>query len=204
MKKCAIPVLISGIFLIIIVIMLCVNAGTLGRFFVKVSGSPEPVLTSFLDSIVNGDFDSTAGYTENMKSLGLENDTDNVLLKALTDSYAYKLVGEPRIEGTEATYSVEFTYLNIDKFKANVEGRIDSVILKKIREKTKSELYDEQGQYKEELMNEVYEESLNESIAWASKYYDTCTFDVNLVYKKDRWFVMYNDSITAALLGGRS
>ena len=66
----------------------------------------------------------------------------------------------------------------------------------------KAELYDEEGNYKEEVLNDVYEEALKESLEWKEKYYTSVMYDVELIYENDMWLIKYNDDMTNSFAGG--
>lgn len=194
--------------LLIFVIM---KANGLGRFMVKTTGNPRESLEIFYDGIVNKNYDVSYSLLYDTKTLGFEDfamqgsdslSANELLVNALVDSYSYEIVGEPVVNDLSARAKVKFNYLDLYSFEENVSGRIDSVITGKIRTMKKAELYDEEGNYKEEVLNDVYEEALKESLEWKEKYYTSVMYDVELIYENDMWLIKYNDDMTNSFAGG--
>lgn len=135
---------------------------------------------------------------------GIATVTGDVRLgEALRKSYSYRLIGEPTINELTAVQKVEFTYLDLGWFERNTAGRIDGLIAEKIKTRTKSQLYDENGEYRDELMSEVYEEALASSLKWADRYYVTVVYDVKLEYVDGSWYIIYSDDMTKGFKGGQ-
>ena len=213
------PVIISKALGFVALIALCLlfflilKAEGLGRFMVKTTGEPIYSIQAFYDNLIAGNYDSCYAALYDTKTLGFEEAlTDNLsgsvsdndmLLEALKKSYSYEIVKEPVINELTAVGTVAFTYLNIDRFEGNISARIDNIIKEKVRTMKKADLYNESGDYKEGLLEEVYKEAMVESLKWADEYYETITYDVELIYENNQWYLKYNDEITKGLTGGQ-
>ena len=194
-----------------LLIFVIFKANGLGRFLVKTTGDPKESLIIFYDGIVNENYDVSYSVLYDTKTLGFEEfcveneaglSANEILVNALKDSYSYTILGEPVVKDLSAVAKVQFNYLDLNSFEKNVSGRIDSVINGKVRTMKKSDLYDENGNYKEEILNDVYEEALEESLEWKEKYYISVIYDVELVYENNKWLVKYNDDMTNGFAGG--
>lgn len=183
--------------------ILSVNAGIL---FIKTDGNPASSVDIFYSQIVAGNFTDSYKLLKDYSTLGLENVPDDKyaaqIYEALKKSYSYEIVGETTINEFNAVSHVRFTYLETSRLKENISKEIDTLIQEKVDTLSRKELYDDKGNYRPELLEEVYDEAFNRVLSQSDKFITTTEYDVELEYVGNSWLILVNDDMTLGFAGG--
>lgn len=205
-KKLNIYWLILAILLFTILIVVTLRSGSLGMFYVRTTGNPESTVSSFYNALLAGDYDKACSYLNDYETLGLLDAPDSpegeLIFNALKKSYAYTLIGTPVIDKLNATQHVAFTFLDINAVENDTTPKIDTILNEKVQSLPREELFDENNNYLPELIEAVYLEALQDTLANPSNYYTTTEFDVSLEYKNNSWIIKTNSEMLNGLLGG--
>lgn len=198
--------LILSIIGIITLIYLVIKSTTLGMFYVRTSGSPSTSVTEFYNALFRSDYDTACTYLKDYDALGMVNDPETfegkVTFDALKASYSMNLIGSPTIDKLKATQRVSFTYLDINQVEMDTASKIDTILNEKVQTLPREQLFDDNNNYLPELIDEVYNEALTDTLQRASEYYISTEFDIQLEYKNNKWLINTNDTMLKCLLGG--
>ena len=83
-----------------------------------------------------------------------------------------------------------------------ISRQVDSVLSQMVRERPRSEIYDENDKYLPELTDEVYLVALQQVLETPEKYYSKAEFDLDLEYVEGSWLIKTNQNLLNALVGG--
>lgn len=192
--------------LCIATLVLLFEATELGTVYVKTSGNPEEVVCYFFECIENGDYDNAYTCLADFSDLGLAaSETENLILnEALKKSYKCDILNDLEIDGLTAKTNVEFTYLDLALLQEKMENGIKPVLESYVEKFSREELYDENGDYKQELLQMVYDEVLLNILKKDKNIYQTVDYQVDLQYMDNTWKILTNKDMIKCFLGGRS
>ncbi len=189
-------------------LLLCVFASWRGSLYIKPSGNPQYTVTAFFDALLEDHYEEAYACLSDYSSLGLENEPSSgearLIYQALKDSYAYELVGRCEEKQMEAVQRVKLRYLNVKRVESEISKRVNTVLALLVAEKPRSEVYDENDQYRPELTDEVYLRALQQVLESPEFYYSDAEFDVELQYLNGQWLMKTNPQLFNALMGGES
>lgn len=203
------PLCLVAIYSVSVCLIICLISAKIGIFKISTTGNPVQTVTQFYDSIIANEYANAYTLLNNCDSLGLEAvsgnnaETSEKLTNALSKSYSYSLSENVVISGLTASQTVNFTYLNISKIEEKISASIEPILNVKIEELPRTELYTEDGHYKKELMDSVYNEALDQALKNVEDYYETITYDVMLEYTSGNWYINTNEDMIKGFLGGK-
>ncbi len=94
------------------------------------------------------------------------------------------------------------TYLDIASVTENLSSRTHALMTRRVEAATEmEELYDETGEFREDLVNQVLQEALEECIHQDARE-TTKTVTVELVCRDGQWFAVPESALMDALSGG--
>lgn len=210
-KNVNIPIFIVAIILMLTVLFIGYKSIKMGTFYIKTDGNPTDTINSFYSSLISGNYAESCTYVEGCSNISFdrifENKESELLSEALVMSYHFNICDDLMVEGLNASQTVVFYYLDTDKIIENAKLKMDDILNEKIEELPKAELYDDEGNYLTELINEVYYEAIVESITEYEKtpgeYEKCCEIVVKLSYIDERWIIIYDENLFMGLGGGR-
>jgi hypothetical protein len=131
-----------------------------------------------------------------------ENAEDGKLCTAaLKDSFTYEFLNECEVNGTTATQKVRLTYLDFNKPVSDVYDTLFKELEQKVEKRKKSEVYDDNNNYRPEILEEVYSDSIKKILTNYGKYCTTAECDLTLSYQDGEWKVSADDALKLALSG---
>ena len=189
-------------------LLLCVYASWKGSLYIKPSGNPQYTVTRFFDALLAEDYPTAYACLSDYRSLGLEkepaSEEGRLIYQALKDSYQYELVGKCREEQLSAVQTVSFRYLNVQRVESEISKRVNTVLAYLVAEKSRDEVYDENGAYLPSLTDEVYLVALQQVLESPDFYYSTAEFDVQLEYINGEWLMVTDQALFNAITGGEA
>lgn len=196
-------VLLAGLAMI-----LCVVAVRFGTLLARPDGHPADPVSGFFTSLCAGDYPGAYSYLSDYESLGLENEPESeesrMLYNALRSSYEFSLRGDAVREGLHAEQKVSFRHLNLDAVRKDASGRVNPLLKEIVESRTKSQVFDENGDYLESVTDEVFRKALTEALQDCTKYYTSSELTVSVEYTDGRWVMSTSPELVSALLGGVS
>ena len=163
-------------------------------------------VTEMMEAVCQGDYDKASTYLLGNPSLGVAEEPENVigalLWDAFLDSTEYELTGECYTTDAGLAQNVSFTYLDTDSVTANLRQRAQVLLNQRVEEaEDVSEVYDENNEYREEIVMEALQEALQAAILEDARTV-TVTLTVNLKYQDGQWWVVADNALLDAFAGG--
>lgn len=179
----------------------------LGTIYLKTSGNPEEVLSTFYQAIEQGELQSAYECLAEYSDLGLDAVDDleenKLITNALKESYRGTVIGDVVQEGLTAKGNVHFQYLDITMLKASVEEGISPVLEYYVDTLSRSEIYDKDGEYLPSFLEMVYDEVLFDVLNSNHEIFKDKDYEVNLTYTDDGWKILVNQDMMNCFLGGK-
>lgn len=174
--------------------------------YIHTNGNPEEVINNFYALVLDEKYEESYLLLKDYTTLGFENevhgDYTDQIYKALQDSYSYEITSPVTVGEFTATAHVRFTYLEVQDLSKDVSDRIEPILETKVNSLSRSELYDEDGNYLTSLLDAVYSEAFDECMEFSDKYIVTDEYDVTLEYVGDTWLIDPNDEMLYCFSGG--
>ena len=168
---------------------------------------PTAVLESFFSHLEEKDFPGAYVYLSNYASLGLENTpTDPTaarLWAARQEVWRFSVEDGYEMDGTHLTKRAAVDCLNERVIMDLVGARVQDKLAKAVEDaRLKSEVYNEDGTYREELVHAALDASLEELLADLSPYIYTRSLVIRLENVDGKWLVAADADLISALTGG--
>jgi len=200
------PLSIIGISLFAFTLASAVYFTNSGILLIHTNGNPTDSVYRFYTAALEGNYPESYKYLKDYSTLGLENtpsdDYTDKIYTALKDSYSFELVGNAVITEFTAEQTVRFTYLEIAAISEDISLRIDDLLEERIEELPWHQIYDDNGDYRTDLLDEVYDTAFDAAMEKADSYTVTTEYIVSLEYVEDTWFILVNDDMTYCFAGG--
>lgn len=163
-------------------------------------------VTVMMDAICEGDYDRASTCFLGMPSLGAAEAPENVLgamlWNAFLDSTEYELTGSCYTTDMGLAQDVSFTYLDTASVTANLRQRAQELLNQRVEDaEDVSEIYDENNEFREEIVMEALQEALQAALKEDAKTV-TVTLTVNLKNQNGQWWVVADNALLDAFAGG--
>ena len=175
-----------------------------------VLAAPDPAaqsrITGFLDSICAGDYDLAESLLFGAPSLGMSRPPQDaagvILWKAMEESRKYSLLGDCYATDRGLAQDVSLEYLDFSSV-AEPLGRRAKALLSQAVENAEdiSQIYDEQNNYREDLVMRILQDAVVQSIAQDARTVKT-TFTINLIFTDGAWWILPEKPMLEAVSGG--
>ena len=162
-------------------------------------------VTAMMDAICEGDYETASTYFLGMPSLGSAEAPENVLGAMLWDAFLrsteYELTGECYATDLGLAQDVSFTYLDTASVTANLRQRAEALLNQRVEDaQDVSEIYDENNEFREELVMEALQEALQAALAEDARTV-TVTLTVNLKNQNGQWWAVMDTALLDAFSG---
>lgn len=188
--------------------IVCVVALRMGTLYSHPNGEPAEPVNGFFSALSAGNYETAYSYLSDYDSLGLEKEPESedsrLLFDALRSSYDFSLRGDAVRDRLHATQKVSFRHLNLDAVKKAAESRVNPLLKNIVESRSKSQVYDSDGNYLESVTDEVYRKALSEALAGASQYYTSTELEIPVDYADGKWLMSTTPELISALLGGNA
>ncbi len=163
-------------------------------------------VTEMMEAVCQGDYDKASTYLLGKPSLGAaekpENPIGAMLWDAFLDSTEFELTGACYATDVGLAQNVSFTYLDTDSVTANLRQRAQELLNQRVAEaEDVAEIYDENNEYREELVMEALQEALQAALVEDARTV-TVTLTVNLKHQNGQWWVVVDNALLDAFSGG--
>lgn len=205
-RRFNLPLAIIGVCLAAFTLVCATYFTGSGIILIHTNGNPSDVVDSFYSALIADNYPAAYGYLKDYTTLGLENEPQDgysdKIYEALKNSYAYELTGPAVINEFTAVQDVRFTYLDITSISDDIASRIDGLLEERVEQLPWHMIYDDNGDYRTDLLDEVYDTAFANAMKSSSQYIVTTDYSVSLEYIGDNWFIIVNDDMTYCLAGG--
>ena len=195
-------------FFVCFLIFSCIVADAEGTLVFLPGDTPENKVIHFFDNVVSGDMVAAAAdlsAPRQLMSMPEEmSDTDLLYYQALRSSFSYSLNGPSEMEKTHAKQSVDLTYLDLNSLPDPIRENVMEELKQVVDERRKDEVYDGDENYRPEILDEVYHDSVSKVLEHAEDYYVTTTLELSLDYTNGSWYITPADEMLIAFDGGSS
>ena len=161
---------------------------------------------TLMEAIRTGDYDTASACLSGQPDLGLdrepEDETGKLLWKTFTESFQYEFTGECYATSTGVAHTVMITTLDLSKISSKLSQRLDDLLNVKMTTSTNmSEVYDEKGNFRQELIQQLLLQALSEILEEDAATV-TRGVSLNLVYEYGKWQVALDPALLQAISGG--
>lgn len=212
MKKQILIRVLSGLFAV-----LGLTAAALGIWLGLGSVDAAPVLLrepeavperveQMLELVSAGDYNGAGKLMQGQPDFGADreaaDEAGRILWDAFVSGFSYRLEGECYATDSGVAQDVVITRLEPDSVTAGLRDRIRSVLEKRLETaEDVSEVYDENNNFREEVVAEALLEALKEAIREDASYTGV-TVTVTLVWRDGSWWIVPEEGLIRAITGG--
>ena len=212
MKKQILIRVLSGLFAV-----LGLTAAALGIWLGLGSVDAAPVLLrepeavperveQMLELVSAGDYNGAGKLMQGQPDFGADreaaDEAGRILWDAFVSGFSYRLEGECYATDSGVAQDVVITRLEPDSVTAGLRDRIRSVLEKRLETaEDVSEVYDENNNFREEVVAEALLEALKEAIREDASYTGV-TVTVTLVWRDGSWWIVPDEGLIRAITGG--
>ena len=161
---------------------------------------------TLMEALRNGDYDAASACLSGEPDLGLdrepEEEAGKLLWKAFSESFQYEFTGDCYATSTGVARSVMITTLDLNKISARLPQRLDDLLEEKLINSTNaSEIYDAEGNFREDIIQQLLIQALSEILEEDAATV-TRGVSLNLVYENGQWWVTFDQALLQAISGG--
>lgn len=188
------------------VVYVCVNFPGQPPMLLTQPEAARNTLTAMMDSVCRGDYREASEQIWGNPDFGADREPEDelgvLLWDALLDSMEYELVGECYTTDTGLAQNITFTCLDLNSVTSVLRQRSQALLEQRVQEAEDSgEIYDEENNYREDVVLEVLYDAARISIEEDGKTV-TVELTVNLKYRDGRWWVVADKALLDAISGG--
>ena len=170
-------------------------------------GGPTERLEVFFGALEEKDFPAAYACLSNYSTLGLENapedDIAALFWKAQQDVWDFEILPGHEMNGTKLTKHVRVTCLDAAAISALIGEDVQDRLAAVVEEATaESDVYDENGDYKAEILETALHEAAAEAIKTAPSHTYTREIVMHLEYADGQWLIAADNNLLSALTSG--
>lgn len=202
---------LSGVLLVLALALALGTVAAVGR-----ARSAQPVMGQIPEEAVRraeamisaacaGDYPGASRYLYGSPSLGEipEDASPGVkqIWEAFQESLSYEFPGECYMTDSGLTLDVKLRYLDVNEALAGLDARTEALLEQHVQAAQDSEeLYDENHNFRQELIDQILEEAVSQVLAEDQTYGET-TIALQLVFDREQWWVMPDSALLEILAG---
>lgn len=161
---------------------------------------------ALLDYIENGDFAAASGILYGQPDLGADREPEDEVGKmvwaAFLDSLSCEIKGKCYASDKGLVCDAVVTGLDISSVMEKLTERTHALLTQRIEQATDmSELYDEENNFRQELITQVLYQAVEQAIREDGKLVDR-DVTMGLVYRNGQWWVVPDRALLQAISGG--
>ena len=195
----------AGIFAVACVIYICINYLNATPKLTIDPAIPKARVMGLMDSVCKGDYTSAENYMLDHPDLGInkapQDEVSALIWSAFVDSTSYSFSGECYTTDDGLAQNITFTCLDISSITSKLRDRSQALLKARVdAAEDTSEIYDENNEYRTDLVNEVLRQAVTDALE-EDKQYLTSEITVYLKYQNDQWWVQADQVLLDALFG---
>jgi len=168
---------------------------------------PTGRLEQFFGALEQRDFPAAYALLSNYSTLGLEtapaDATAAAFWEAQQDVWAFTVHPGHEMNGTELTKTVTVRCLDAPAVSAEIGDRLDALLAAAAEAATEeSAVYDETGEYREDLLKQSLRQATDEALAHAAEHTYEQDVTMHLKYIDGAWMIAADNALLSALTSG--
>lgn len=167
---------------------------------------PTDTVAEFLDALEQQDYPRLYRCLDGVETLGLEREPAQVssraIYKAVRDELRATPSGECRQDGALAIQQVDFQYFDVNSLAWAARSEAMIYVSHFAVSHPVSELYDESGSYRPELLRESWDQAVDVMLQHPEDYLHTVGVQLELRWHDGAWHIVPSERLLALLTGG--
>ncbi len=172
----------------------------------KPSGDPRETVLRFFDAVMRQDYEAACACLDGVESLGLEHvparAADQAVYAALRGQFSAELYGACSVDGTTAHQQVNCRYLDLEKLESEARNLALVNISRYASTHPVGELYNENGNYRPELLRDAWDQAILELLQNPENYRSSGGVQLELHWHDGQWRIVPNEKLLRLLCGG--
>lgn len=163
-------------------------------------------VVALMDAVCDGDYTAASRSIYGMPNLGVDREAGSkvgiLIWDAFSSSMSYELIGSCYTTNQGLAQDVQITCLDINSATANLKERSQNMLEERVAAaEDVSEIYDENNEYREELVMDVLYEAVEDALEEDARSM-SMTVTVNLVFRDGKWWAVADEALLNAISGG--
>lgn len=163
---------------------------------------------AMMGAVCSGDYEAASGMLYGRPSLGTcpedSSPCVSLLWDAFLESLEFDFAGDCYATDTGLAVDVNIRSLNISCVIEGLDSRAQTLLNQRIAAaESSAEVYDEDNNFREELISEVLQEATLQALE-ENKQYQTQTIPLHLIYDGGQWWIMPDSDLMNVLAGSVS
>lgn len=160
---------------------------------------------TLLKAVSRGDYASVSQCLVGHPSLGMDRDPANAANKlvwdSFTSSFRYRLEGDFYATSNGLSQDVTVEFLDVSGITDGLNDRAQTLLAQRVQEAEFTwEIYDENNEYREDVVMEVLAQAIEESQAQNKKTV-SIPLTLSLVYQDGQWLIVADNALLSVLSG---
>lgn len=194
-----------GAVLLLGTVGLCLVSLDAGVKLVNLPDAAVECSEQLMQALEDGDYDAAGNLMYGQPDLGADREPENavgsLLWSAFVDSFSYAFQGSCYATDSGIFRDASITVLDVASVTDTLTERAQALLEQRVEQAEElSQLYDEQNNFREDLVSEVLLEAAAQALAQDAR---TVTYDVtlSLICRDDQWWVVPDQTLLLAISG---
>ena len=200
--------------LLALLLALVLSLGAAGRILWPVyqqrqdrpEGDPQETVARFLNALEQLDYATAYACMEGVEPLGLEREpepeSDRAIVRAMRERFSAQIYGNCTVDGDRAWQLVECRYLDLRALVRDARSETLVQISRYASTHPVSDLYDEDDNYRPELMREAWDKAVGGLMSDPGKYETAGGLQLELCWHDGAWHILPSEKLLELLCGG--
>lgn len=175
---------------------------------VRLSEAPQEAMDcsqALMDAVAAGDFEAAGQLLYGQPDLGAQGEPEDLLGKLVWEKFrnsiSYEFTGACYATDSGICRDAVITTLDISAAAPGLKGRVRQLLDEKVAQaEDMSQLYDENNNFREDMVMEIYHQAVTEAVAQ-----DTPAIQrqvrLSLIFREGQWWVVPDQALLAAISG---
>lgn len=204
-KKIAALFGIAGVLLALWTVKLSLDKLAAPPVLVTVPEEAAAASEEVMDYLANGVYAAAQTRLYGNPDLGMDrqpkDEAGQLIWEAFTDSMEYRFTSDVYATQNGLARNVEVTTLDFDSVTANLRERSENMLAQRVQQaQDVSQIYDENNEYREDVVMEVLREAVEQSLAEDARTLSR-EITLQLTYHKGQWWVMPDAALLQVISG---
>lgn len=205
-KVVSVLLILLAIVIGISAVILCVFAVHQDPILVAPPKETAALAAELMDAVTRGDFQAVSSRMEGMPDLGVDREPEDTVGKLLwaefLKTFTYEIKGQPYAAEPGMAVDMEVTYLDFNSVIGTLGDRVGALLKEKAQAaENPSEVYDEDNNYRQELVDQAIGQAAQSAIAEDGKTV-TRALTLRMVYEQGQWWVVPDGELISVISGG--
>lgn len=207
-KKLSVAAGIMSIIVVALTLWLCSYAsGTGMKLDDRKANEAGETLAQFFDCLKAEQWDEAYGCLYNYSTLGLETEPEDELgarfWEAQKQVWDFRISDDWTLDGTDIRRQVTVRGLNMDAIRADISTGVQALLEEAVETaRLKSDVYDENGEYREEVAVAALNQAAGDVLGHISDYTADRELTVDMRLRDGAWRVCAGKELLSALTSG--